>query len=84
MEKRAATRFENGTSQSIPWLALVACPPVSACRRHIMPQAGRALEILGRAIEYLSDELVHGASSLSPCDPQFEAVQLLMAINRQV
>ncbi|MGH9600650.1 MAG: hypothetical protein ACRD27_12360 [Terracidiphilus sp.] len=53
-------------------------------RRHIDPQSGRALEILGHAIEYLTDEFVHQGGSLSGSDPRLEAVQLLMAFNRQV
>jgi hypothetical protein len=56
----------------------------SARRRHISPRAGRALEILGHAIEYLTDEFVHRGGSLSSSDPQLEAVQLLMAANRAI
>jgi hypothetical protein len=52
--------------------------------RRISPQAGRALEILGHAIEYLSDEFAHAGGSLSAHDAQVEAVQLLMGINRQI
>ena len=60
-------------------------------RRRITPQAGFALEILGHAIEYLADEYVHHVGRLpvtgasSACvDPQVEAMQMLMAANRQV
>jgi hypothetical protein len=53
-------------------------------RRHISPQAGHALEILGHAIEYLADEFVHEGGSFSAHDAQLEAVQLLMARNREV
>jgi hypothetical protein len=53
-------------------------------RRHISQQAGRALEILGHAIEYLTDEFIHQGVSLSAKNEQLEAVQLLMALNRQV
>jgi hypothetical protein len=52
--------------------------------RRISPAAGRALEILGHAIEYLSDEYVQAGGSLSAHDGQVEAVQLLMAANRQI
>jgi hypothetical protein len=52
--------------------------------RRITPQAGRALEILGHAIEYLTDEFVHQGIAMSPGNPQLEAVQLLMSLNRQV
>jgi len=53
-------------------------------RRHITEQAGRALEILGHAIEYLTDEFVEQGCSLSADKGQLDAVQLLMALNRQV
>lgn len=53
-------------------------------RRRITPQAGHALEKLGHAIEYLSDEFVHQGGPFSARNPQLQAVQLLMALNRQV
>jgi hypothetical protein len=53
-------------------------------RRRIDPQAGHALEILGHAIEYLTDEFVHEGGSFSAHNGQLEAVQLLMALNRQI
>lgn len=52
--------------------------------RHVDPNAGRALEILGHAIEYLTDEFVHEGGDLTASDPRLEAVQLLMAVNRRV
>jgi hypothetical protein len=53
-------------------------------RRRITPQAGRALEILAHAIEYLTDEFVHQGLAFSSRNGQLQAVQLLMAVNRQV
>lgn len=53
-------------------------------RRRISPQAGHALEILGHAIEYLTDEFVHEGGTFSRHNSQLQAVQLLMAVNRQV
>jgi hypothetical protein len=53
-------------------------------RRSISPQAGHALEILGHAIEYLTDEFIHEGRSFSAQDGQLQAVQLLMAVNRQI
>jgi hypothetical protein len=53
-------------------------------RRRITPQAGRALEILGHAIEYLADEFVYAGGSFSAHNPQVEAVQLLMGLNRAI
>jgi len=55
-----------------------------ARRRRISPEAGHALETLGHAIEYLSDEFMHAGGALSAHNPQVEAVQLLMGINRQI
>jgi hypothetical protein len=52
--------------------------------RRLSREAGHALEILGHAIEYLSDEFVHEGGALDAHDPQIEAVQLLMGLNRQV
>jgi hypothetical protein len=53
-------------------------------RRRITPEAGRALEILGHAIEYLTDEFVQDDRAFSAKNEQLQAVQLLMALNRQV
>ena len=53
-------------------------------RRRISPEAGRALEILAHAIEYLADEYVHEGKTFSANDPQLKAVQILMALNRQI
>ena len=53
-------------------------------RRRISFEAGHALELLGHAIEYLTDEYVHAGGDLTVRDPQLEAVQLLMALNRKI
>jgi hypothetical protein len=53
-------------------------------RRRISLDAGHALEKLGHAIEYLTDEYVHETKELSATDPQVEAIRLLMSLNRQV
>ena len=52
--------------------------------RRITFEAGRALEMLGHAIEYLTHEYVHEAKELSAIDPQVAAIRLLMNLNRQV
>jgi len=71
-------------------LQVSAAPAASALRlrahrrRRITPQEGRALEILGHAIEYLSDEFVHQGGAFTAQNGQVEAVQLLMALNRSV
>ena len=64
-----------------------AVPAVSARtnrRRKLSPQAGRALEKLGHAIEYLTDEYINQDGRMSPNDAPMQAVQLLMLLNRQV
>ena len=82
---------ENGkatmdSNSSIP----VSAPAAStACvhsrrRRRITPEAGRALEILGHAIEYLTDEFLNQGRTFNAKDEQLEAVLMLMALNRQV
>jgi hypothetical protein len=53
-------------------------------RRQISPQAGQALVVLGHAIEYLTDEFVHQGGSLSANNQELQAIQLLMALNREV
>lgn len=53
-------------------------------RRDISVQAGRALEILGHAIEYLTDQYIHDAKQISAQDPQVQAIQILMALNREI
>ena len=53
-------------------------------RRRTTPEAGHALEILGHAIEYLTEEFVYEPGSLSAGNAQLQAVQILMALNRQV
>ena len=53
-------------------------------RRRINPEAGHALEILGHAIDYLTDEYVHRGGTFHPQDPELHAVQMLMAVNRAI
>jgi hypothetical protein len=69
---------------SVPVSAPVAVSARVRPSRRITPEAGRALEILGHAIEYLTDELVHSGGELSPSNSELQAVQLLMERNRQV
>jgi hypothetical protein len=52
--------------------------------RRITPQAGRALELLAHAIEYLTSENVDTDLTFSARNEQLQAVKLLMALNRQV
>jgi hypothetical protein len=52
--------------------------------RRITAQAGHALEILGHAVEYLTDEFVHDGIDMSAHNARVEAVQILMSLNREV
>jgi hypothetical protein len=64
--------------------------PIPAARAHskrnrnITPEAGHALEILGHAIEYLTDEFVESHEEVSAHNGRLEAVQILMGLNRAV
>ena len=61
-------------------------PPARSCairQRRVSPEAGRALEILGHAIEYLTDEYIYRGGSFSAGDSEVEAIQTLMVVNRQ-
>jgi hypothetical protein len=79
-----AASSTTGFPISTPAPAQEALPVRSKRRRRIDPASGRALEILGHAIEYLTDELIQQRGIVSANDPQVEAVQILMALNRQV
>jgi hypothetical protein len=55
-------------------------------RRRVSPQADRALEILGHAIEYLTDELIFESED-APTSWRtglIDSIQLLVEINRLV
>ena len=81
MAATTTASFLLGATQS----PAVPLPGSTATRqRRIDPQAGRALELLGHAIEYLADEFVHQGGQMKSGDAQVEAMQLLMALNRQV
>lgn len=53
-------------------------------KRRISPEAGRALEILGHAIDYLTDEYIYRGGQFRPGDPELEALDILMAANRAI
>jgi hypothetical protein len=79
------SKLSNQGSPPRAIVAVVSRPEEKTKRgRSISPQAGRALETLGHAIEYLTDELVHEGVSLCHHDPRLEAIQLLMARNREI
>ncbi len=53
-------------------------------RRRITPEAGRAIEKLGHAIDYLVDEYIHEGGTFTRNDAPLQAVEMLMAINRKI
>ena len=57
---------------------------LSARQRRIDRASGRALEILGHAIEYLADEYVYHGGQLSSSDAEVQAMQLMMRLNREI
>ena len=77
---------ESGISVARP--AKMAAPALRAAgRRQISFQSGKALEVLGHAIEYLADEFalqVNRLSLLHAEDPQVQSIQILMAASRSV
>lgn len=53
-------------------------------RRKMNPRAGRAIEILAHAIDYLVDMHAHEGSLIVWEKGHFEAVEILKALNRQI
>jgi hypothetical protein len=56
-------------------------------RRRLTAEGGRAIEILGHAIEYLADEFAVDTApkaALGNADPRIEAIQVLKALNRAI
>jgi hypothetical protein len=53
-------------------------------RRKITPEAGRALEKLSHALEYLADEFAHGGCEVVRDYGRIQAIQLLASLNRQL
>ncbi len=88
-DSMAATISAGSCKDVIPMRAVsrIAHPGAATAvsrRRRISAEAGHALELLGHAIEYLTDEYVHAGGDFSAADPRIEAIQLLMALNRQI
>ena len=53
-------------------------------RRRITPEAGRGLEMLGHALEYLTDEFVRDGCRFGEDQGRLQAIQLLASLNRQI
>ncbi len=52
--------------------------------RLLARRSGRALEILGHAIEYLADEYVRDNSPAEAKEGTLQAIQILMEANREI
>ncbi len=66
---------------------MVSAQPRPFVRRQLSPEGGRALEILGHAIEYLADEYAADLADKGPlgnADPRVEAIQILKGLNRAI
>jgi len=53
-------------------------------RRKVTAQAGRAMNLLAHALEYLSDECAIGDDAEPSLSARIEAIALLMAVNRGI
>jgi hypothetical protein len=53
-------------------------------QRRIAPSKGKALEILGHAIDYLADGYARRDEFSNDGDPELEAMRLLMERNREI
>jgi hypothetical protein len=86
VRERVVDTIAATTDFDVHELVHVPAVPITTSkrRRRISRDAGRGLEILGHAIEYLADEYIHSASTFSANDPEVQAIQLLMALNRQI
>lgn len=65
----------------------LAARPAKLVRRRLSRESGRAVEVLGHAIEYLADESVADPTTKGPfgnADPRIAAIQLLKALNRTI
>ena len=56
----------------------------TSVRRRISPEAGRGLEKLGHALEYLTDEFVRDGCRFADDYGRVQAIQLLASLNRQI
>lgn len=83
-----ATGLEGECRTRTTMVNLIDAVPAAAAtrgtRRQITPRAGRALEILAHALEYLSDECAVSAAAAPPLEDRLEAIELLKSLNRRV
>ena len=83
--ERLIAMLISGVSIPFPAPAVTAAEVRTHGTRRISAKAERGLEILGHAIDYLTDEYVHDdGGSMSDNDPCVEAIQLLMGRHREI
>lgn len=58
--------------------------PRPAIRRRITPEAGKALELLAHALEYLADDYAITCEGKPCLINHLEAIEVLMELNRRV
>jgi len=83
----SASTGQSFTRASGPVLVSASSRP--SRRRRLTPDAGRAIEMLGHAIEYLADEFTLECMTTrrpvaAGTHPQMKAIELLMARNREI
>ena len=81
------TRIPSQPSRSMAGGIRLAPKAAPFVRRQLSREGGRAIEILGHAIEYLADEYAVDLADKGPlgsADPRVEAIQILKAANRAV
>lgn len=88
-----ATSAAGGNLIPFPVSSRAVAQPVTAVskrrNRRVSPAAGRAIEILGHAIEYLADEFALDCASgevrmQQGRHPRLAAIELLKACNREI
>ena len=62
----------------------IAAPRRTSVRRRITPDAGRGLEKLGHALEYLADEFVHNGCDFAADWGRLQAIDLMARLNREI
>ena len=84
MAASTVVTMQRRTPDRAPHLSHSAEQAAMCRRRRISTEAGRGLEILGHAIEYLADEYMYEGGQINLADPRVQAVLLLMEKNRDI
>jgi hypothetical protein len=85
--RRATSREDSVRSANRNSYLGSSAQPRPFVRRRLSPAAGRALEMLGHAIEYLADEYARDGADKGPlgnADPRIAAIQILKGLNRAI